>query len=174
MNLARSFVALLLALSLAALAGPSAQAQTVHLHDPAGDGFKGQALDITSMVISNRPHHVSVTISFARLTSGDFAVSFKRPGDKTLFGGVASTHSRRHTKSKLFSVPTGVRPCQHLIVRWEPRPDEVRILIPSHCLDHGHFSDIKAQLITEVGSDADYFPNPKHGHFGWSRWVARG
>jgi hypothetical protein len=169
-------LSLLLGLSLVVGGAGSADAQTVHFRDPAGDGQKGRALDITGMTVSNRPHRVIVVLTFRRVTIGDLGVRFKRAGQKNAFAGVGSFHNRpHHTWSKVFS-RTGVRP-GHQCVHWLPQRKQVRIVLPSRWLDHGHFHALRMQVITEIGSDADYLPNPTGSlgqHFGWTRAVARG
>jgi hypothetical protein len=172
-----TLLALALAASLALLVPASAQAQARHFADPAGDGFKGRALDITDLKVANRPHHVRLTLAFRRVTIGDLGVSLEARGRPGLLGGVVSVHHHHRTTKRVFST-RGVRPCVGAHVWWNVATDRVRITIPSHCLAHGHFDAIRAQVITEIGSDADYLPNPTgrltHQHFGYTDWVRRG
>lgn len=55
------------------LAG-AAQAGTLRVEDPAGDGLKGRALDITTVKLANRDHAIVATISFVRASRGDLFV----------------------------------------------------------------------------------------------------
>jgi hypothetical protein len=172
-------VSLFLGFSLVVVGAGSADAQTVHFRDPAGDGQKGRALDITGMTVSNRPHRVLVTVSFRRVTGGDLGVGFRRAGEKRLFAVVYSAHHGRHTWSKVASRDGDrvERRRGHQCVRWLPDRRQVRISLPSYWLGYGHFHAIRMQVITEIGSDADYLPDPTGSldqHWGWTRAVARG
>ncbi|MGC4112544.1 MAG: hypothetical protein QM747_19395 [Nocardioides sp.] len=172
-----TLAALLLATSLTLLAPTVAEAQTRHFPDPAGDGYKGRALDITDLKLANRPHHVRLTVGFRKVTPGDIGVSLKARGRPAYLGVVVSTHYFHHDVNRFAAYPHR-RHCAGFHVWWSKRLARVRITIPSHCLAHGNFGAVKAQVITEVGSDADYLPSPTgpllHQHFGFTDWVRRG
>jgi hypothetical protein len=156
--------------------GPGAHAQTRHVDDPAGDGMKGKSLDITGMRISNNDRAIVATFQFVRVPRyGDFGFSLQEPGDTAhrALAVVGSDHSPQRDKNRFVSVPDR-RKCSGLRVTWDRVADQVRLRIPSRCIRHGHYGDVRADLLAEIGSDADFAPKTPKGHQRWTRWISRG
>jgi hypothetical protein len=164
------------ALAIALLAGTGpALAQTRHVPDPAGDGLKGRALDITDMKVANRDHAVVATISFVRVPKyGDLGFALQQRGDThhQILAAVYSDHTPRRDENRFASVPHR-RTCGRLVVTWDATADAVRIRIPARCINHADYGAVRAQVITEIGSDADFAPKGPKGRWRWSRWISR-
>jgi hypothetical protein len=153
-----------------------AEAQTRHIHDPAGDGMKGRALDITGITISNRDQAIVATISFVRVPAyGDLGLALQEHGDgkHEFLVVVGTTRSPRGDKTVFASVPRR-HTCDGLGVAWSSAVDRVRIRIPARCIRHGDYGAVRGQVITEIGSDADVAPKTASGRWRWTRWIARG
>jgi hypothetical protein len=171
----RLLVALVLAFAL--VAAPSgAQAQTRHVDDPVGDGLKGRSFDITQMTISNNERAIVARIQVRRLPRyADAGLTLQEPGDTAhqILAVVYSDHNTRHHKERFVSAPHR-RTCSGLRVTWDRVADQMRIRIPSRCIRHGDYGDVRARFLAEIGSDADFAPKTPTGHFRWTRWISRG
>jgi hypothetical protein len=156
------------------LVSGSALAQTLSVSDPAGDGLKGHRLDITSIKVVNRDHVILATVSFVRVAHGDFLVGFKARGaGRSGIAGVSSVHRASGDTNRVRTVD-GVARCKGLKVARNTDNESVRVRFPSRCFLGGDYGAVKAQSITEIGSDADFAPKTPKGNWGWTDWVSRG
>jgi hypothetical protein len=169
----RTLPALLLA-SCVVLVSGSALGQTVRVSDPAGDGLKGRSLDITAVRVANRDHAIVVTISVVQVVRGDLGVRMRARGDDHReTAAVLSTHRAHHDTNRLFTV-AGEQPCRGLRVRWDRTQEQVRVRVPSRCVDDGNYGALRVKVIFEIGSDADVAPQGPHGGWRYTDWVSRG
>ena len=151
-----------------------AEAATGRFPDPAGDGLKGRALDITSLRLANRDHAIVATVSFVRATRGDLYVRLLARGEsRRTMTGVSTIHRARGDTNRVVTID-GVQECPGLGVAWDHDSDRVRVRLPSRCLVDGDYGAVKAKVITEIGSDADLAPKDDAGRWRWTDWVARG
>jgi hypothetical protein len=161
-------------LSLLLIVTGVAQAETQHVEDPAGNGLKGRALDITTVKVANRDHAIVTKVSFVRAAHGDLYVRFLARGEKRrTMAAVGSIHRARGDKNRLLTID-GVQECKGLRVSWDHESDYARIRVPSHCLLDGDYGAVKTKVITEIGSDADLAPKDESGNWRWTGWVSRG
>ncbi|WP_395691292.1 hypothetical protein [Nocardioides sp.] len=152
----------------------TAHAQTQHTPDPAGDGLKGRALDITDVKLANRHRALEATISVLRVAHGDLGLLLqeRHGGQARTVAAVLSYHLASGDRNRFLGLPHRRR-CGGLVVRWDADHHRIRISIPSRCLRHGGYGALRARVITEIGSDADLAPNRPDGSWTWTRWVRR-
>lgn len=168
----KALVPALLALLL--MTPGAVNAETEVLQDPAGDGLKEEALDITTLEVANRDHAIVTTVSFVRAARGDLAVWVKARGEgrRTMIG-VASIHRAHRDRTILLAID-GEQQCKGLKATWDHETEEARVRLPSRCFLGGDYGAVKIKVITEIGSDADLAPKDASGDWSWTGWVARG
>lgn len=172
MRSVRRLTAVLLA-SCAVLVSGSALGQTVHVSDPAGDGLKGQRLDITTVKLANRDHSIVVTIAVVHVAYGDLGVRMKARGDSGETALITSLHRSGGDTNRLVTA-AGEKQCKALHVSWNEATDRVRVRVPSRCVDGGDYGAVRVKTIFEIGSDADFAPKGPKGSWRWTDYVARG
>lgn len=174
MRISRALVALLApALLASALAAP-ADAAVLVIDDPAGNGQKGDALDITAVKVANGAKALVAKVTFVRATHGDLALYLHARGDRRRdVVGVISEHRARQDDNWLLTAD-GRQECGGLKVVWDHDADTVRIKLPARCFDDGDYDAVQVRMITEIGSDADLAPSTPAGGWPWSAYVARG
>ena len=165
-------VAFLAATSLAATAH-AAQATFI---DPAGDGAKGDRLDITAATVRNDDRRIVVTTSYVRVARGDLIVFLKARG---IPGGLRVVSEHRpagEDRTYLLDRRGDEQECGGLRVTWDALEDTSRVRLPSACFHDGDYGAVRIALLTEIGAaDVDIAPDADAGNgLGWSRWVARG
>jgi hypothetical protein len=163
--------------SFALLAAP-AFADTGSVKDPVGDnavGPEGPGLDITGARFDNGPQRVTVTVSFDSLRRGDLVVSVAPRGG----GGLRLvSYYRPGRPARSFVVAgsfdalgRGRIACKGFRVAWNHRAATARLTMPSGCLAHAEYGELRFAVLTETsGGDTDYAP----GNLGRTRWIARG
>jgi hypothetical protein len=168
------------AVSVALLAAP-ATAETVDVRDPAGDAATspaGRGLDITRASFDNGIDRVQVTIGFLALHRGDLVVSVAPRGG----GGLRLvSHYRPDRPARSFVLAGSFDDlarsrvaCRGLRVTWNHRAATARLTMPSGCLAHAEYGDLRFAVLAETsGSDTDYAPG-HGGDLGRTRWIARG
>ncbi len=172
----RPLVSLLLSMSLLAFSG-AAFAETVRVEDPAGDGLKGRALDITSVKVMNGDHAVVTVVSFVRVARGDLVIFYQARGDRPRdVARVVSRHGIRRDLNTFTTYATGdaQQSCRRLSVTWDDDLDTARVRFPSRCFRGGDYGAIRVRVLTEIGSDADLAPKGPRGQWAWTPWVSRG
>ena len=149
----------------------AAQAEHLSGADPAGDGQKGRALDITGFRLANNDRAIVVAISFVRTARGDLGVRLvDRTGAEV---AVFNTHRASGDAVSVWS-EDGVQRCPNVRVRWNDETDSVRLRLPSGCYQDGDYGAVRAKVITEIGSDADFAPKSANGSWVYSAYAARG
>jgi hypothetical protein len=172
-------VAALLA-SIALLAAPAA-ADTGTVKDRVGDavtGPEGPGLDITGARFDNGTERVVATVSFDSLQRGDLVVSVAPRGG----GGLRLVSYYRPGKparsfvvsGSFDDVGRGRVDCKGFRVTWNHRAATARLTMPSGCLAHAEYGELRFAVLTETsGGDTDAAPG--HGdHVGRTPWIARG
>jgi hypothetical protein len=173
-SVGRSVVVFLVGLAM--LAPGPASARTATVSDPAGDGLKGDRLDITAVRVANRDHAIVTTVDVVRVGHGDLGVWIQARGDRRSDAiAVAAFHRIGGDTSRLISFHGPVR-CDGLRVTWDESTDRIRARVPSRCLDHGDYGALRVRTITEIhgGEDVDLAPNSAQGDWRWTDWVGRG
>ena len=168
----RLLTALALPLTLLLVAPPApAQAASVGITDPAGDGMAGQRLDITSGVLRNRDRRILVETSYTRVSRGALIVFLQARKVKGTIRVVSRHRPARDTIFLLNRVGKRVD-CAGLRVNWDDGTDTSRVSLPSRCFHGGDYGSLRMFLLAEVngGEDADFAPERRSQ----SEWVARG
>jgi hypothetical protein len=148
-----------------------AQAEQITVDDPAGDGLKGRALDITGFRLANNDRAIVVAISFVRTAYGDVGLRLvDRTGAAVV---VLNTHRATGDTVTVWS-EEGEQRCPNVRVRWNDDTDGVRLRLPSGCYQDGDYGAVRAKVIAEIGSDADFAPKSANGRWVYSAYVARG
>ena len=168
-----TLAAVLVSTSMLVPAAP-AVAERVTAPDPAGDGLKGQALDVTSIKVMNRDHAIVTVISFVRAAHGDMGVRFQTRDDRRREWAVVFTRHRAKGDRALYGQYGEVHDCRGLRVTWDHEADTARVRLPSHCFREGDYGAVHVKAITEIGSDADLAPKNPSGKWVWTPWVSRG
>jgi hypothetical protein len=159
--------------SLQVLASP-AWAGEVTVEDAAGDGEKGDRLDMTTAGLSNRDHALVVDVSFVKAAAGDLGVWVKARGakrrDQVL---VASIHRPKAGDRNFVRAAGEEETCAGLRVAWDHDADTAQVRLPSKCFLGGDYGAVAVRVITEIGSDAD-FTDDGAGKWTWTDWAPRG
>ena len=163
--------ALLAGGTLAATAAP-ATAERLRLNDEAGDTM-ANGLDITRAAFANRDRAVVVDLKFVSDKPSLVAVLIRaRDGSRVW---IVSRHARRGPDDTLLAQPRrGEVPCAGLTSDWDRRAAEVRLRMPSRCLDDGNYGATRHWAFIERGDDVDYAPDTPSGNIGVTDWISRG
>ena len=161
---------------VALLGAAPAHAQSVDIHDPAGDA-SGQVLDITRVHIDNGDHAIVTKVRMVATVRGHLIVSMDPRGGHGVrvlskHGPAGQTHSR--VVSGAFTDrggSSGPVACPGLRVRWNAERPVVRLRLPSTCLAGGDYGAVRFAVLTEVprGGDGDWAPG-----YTSTAWIPRG
>ena len=152
-----------------AIASPALAAQ-VTISDPAGDSA-GPGLDITSATIDNRDYAVVVTASFVEDHKGTVIVAVDTRGRLPV--RIISEHPRSGADKTYLLGRSRELPCDGLTSSWDRGAAEIRLRMPSRCLNDGNYGAIRSWVLTEPlgdGSDVDLAPDGAE----LTDWISRG
>jgi hypothetical protein len=131
-------------------------------------------LDITRATFHNRDRAVVADVKFVTDKPGDVIVLVKARNGSRVF--LVSRHTRRGPdETMLFKLRRGEVPCAGLTSDWDRRAAEVRLRMPSRCLDDGNYGATRHWAFTERrAADVDYAPDTPSGNIGVTDWISRG
>jgi hypothetical protein len=154
------------------LAAP-AQAANTRFTDPAGDGSRGERLDITRGTLSNRDRAIVVATSYVRAARGSLIVFLKGRGAPVI--RVVSEHRPSGVdRNYLLDRRSRKLACTGLRVTWDETADTSLVRMPSRCYNGGDYGAVRTFILTEIGADADIAPSNAVNDGKWSAWTARG
>ena len=151
---------------------------TTSIADPAGDGQKGDRLDITGATLANKAKALKVRVDFAEVAKGDLIVFLKLKGHKGYFRAISEYRPKQGTVKNFVlggADPEQAGDCPGFTAAWSTSDNATTLRIPAKCLDGGDYEEAKFKVLTEIGSDADLAPTVMTSDaFPYSKYAERG
>ena len=148
----------------------AAEAESGRIGDSDDDG-NVPVLDFRHIELANNESAAVVTMWFNKVTVGDLAVRLMDTDGHVV--GAFSRHRHPGDRNHFGSTSRDAR-CRGWSVTWDAEHDKARVRIPARCINDGEYGDLRAKVITELGSDADLVPDARGNSWPWSRYIARG
>jgi hypothetical protein len=151
---------------------------TTSIADPAGDGQKGDRLDITGATLDNKAKALKIRVDFAKVAKGDLIVFVKLEDHQGYFRAVSEYRPKEGTVDNYLlggADPEQTRKCPGFTAAWSTSDNVASLRIPARCLDGGDYDKAKFKVLTEIGSDVDLAPTVMTSDaFPYSKYAARG